>query len=146
MTELTVYSSVPIAGQYRERLLKGNFLEPDTWDLLPENTCRSIITEIEEQLKPASKKTVIEAAQFLVGSFPATQLKQHEIYSKSLIAAISDYPADILRIGFMEIIKTEQWIPSIATVVKHMDKLKSTRLALSMRAERQLMHHERIKK
>ena len=136
-------NAMPNTTAYKSELMAGEFTLRPGQQLLPPSALNGIIQEQNAHLIPADKETKIDAAQFLVGSYPVSQLKEPEIFLRSLNMLLDGYPADILRIGMIELIKTNKWLPSIAEVTEKLDRLKFARSAVKSRAENQLKEHEK---
>ena len=139
-------ATMPDTHAHEKELMVGEFTIEPNKRLLPLPVLNSIVREQDLGLISADKQTCSDAAQFLVGSYPVANTKDPEIFLRSLNMMLDDYPADILRMGMMELIRKNKWLPSIAEVIQCLDRLKFARSAIRSRAQNQLKEHERREK
>ncbi len=144
------HDKMPATASHKENLMQGEpfykWNRQEQRSLIPVEILKAIISEANENLQPATKDEILNAAQTLVGSFPGNQLKDPETFIKSLVFVMSSYPVDILRIGIMGLIKEKKWVPAVGEVNERLEKLFLQRSGIKNRAQLQLEEHERRNK
>jgi hypothetical protein len=91
-------------------------------ELIPEHVLPELRREIEESLQPASRQEIAKAVAVVIGGckIPTNAIEDKEAYFGSMRSRLSTagYPADTINEAVIEALDTEQWTPSIATLLE----------------------------
>jgi len=138
--------TMPTVARYRtDRRLRHPRATPDL-ELIPEEDCRSIISEVEAALVPADRNTAINLVQFLLGCYPQRKPDDPEIYIRIMIDTFQNAPPDIGMEAADQITRRIKFIPARAEVVEVLEELVDRRKFQIDIARYHLLEHEKRRK
>lgn len=117
----------------------------DEWTrLLPVETCRAVIAELEMPRPAAPREIALDHASLVVGSYPAHRhVGDPDIYIRAIVSLFGEHPADIGREAVELLTRSSKFLPSRAEVNEALQAIVTKRRAVAYTAKRMLAETER---
>lgn len=111
--------------------------------LIPEADCRAAIAEVDGALSPAGRDSGVKLARVLIGSYPAREVTDPEIYVRAIASIFEAAPADIGRAAIDELTRRLRFLPTRADIAEVVDRMVSARRYAKLVAEAHLRERAR---
>ncbi len=111
-----INSVLPVFSEWEETLRKYNLVESPKENLLPLSVLDSISSEVANAKTPASREAVTKWAKFLVGAYPARQMQDPDVYIRSVVFDMSEYPEEAIGRAVHSVRRNSKFIPSCAEI------------------------------
>jgi hypothetical protein len=147
VTEGTIakqFSKAPTAHEYRGRLTPSIGSRVDEWTkLIPVDSCRQIISELDELLISAGTETATRQAEILIGSYPAREMADPTIFIRAIASIFSETPKDIGQVAVDQLTRACKWLPTRSEVAQVCGDMVNARRAALRIAHDQLEEHRK---
>jgi hypothetical protein len=157
-TTLTSNLPAPISPGYMptcalfERELTRQYTINRGDKLIPVPQCQLVISEIEHSLSVLPNRQeeqdmlrVAKQTRKLIGSYPAREVQDAEVYADAISSVFWKYPPDIGWLAIDIITSRLRFLPTRADLFQVMEELVSKRRGIAARAKLILVEHERRK-
>jgi hypothetical protein len=114
--------------------------------VIPVPACNAILAELEAASAPARKPIAARLAALLIGSYPAREMGNAEIFISVVTATFGRYPPEIGAAAAEELICTAKWLPSVAELTEACNKLMDERRYAAHVARKHLEHHAELER
>lgn len=104
---------------------------------------RPLIADIEASLKPCGEQAAKAAIKMLVGAYPKRELNDPEIYVKSLVGDLQDFPLDIVKQTVTDVRRHSRFLPTCADCYQTAYAYKHERITMLHKAKAVLTELER---
>jgi hypothetical protein len=114
--------------------------------LIPVPACNSILAELEASSAPARKPIAARLAALLIGSYPAREMGNAEIFISVVTATFGRYPPEIGAAAAEKLICASKWLPSVAELTEACNRLMDERRYAAHVVRKHLEHHAEIER
>jgi hypothetical protein len=129
----------------------GNPIEMTDWSvrvdeftaLIEEANCRAVVDEVKAALVPAGRNTAIRLARTLVGSYPAREVNDADIYVRAITSVFEAVPPDIGQAAVDYITRHLRFLPTRADVHQVCEGMMGERRFAKRVAEAHIVEHIR---
>jgi hypothetical protein len=138
------FAGCPLAYRHRARLMPEAHDRLDEWTrLIEEDTCPALITELETALLPAGPEAALRQAEILIGSYPAREVMNADIFVRAVTSVLAEAPKDVGPAVVDHLTRTLKWLPTRADVAKAVDDKVGPRKTALRCARAHLDEHAR---
>lgn len=110
--------------------------------LVPVKACQDALA-YGEVGPPMGTDTAKVQAKILIGSYPAREVNDADIYARAITSVLSEVPPDIGCAAVDRLTRRSKWLPTRAEVCEEIQRVIKERRAIAWRAKQHLAEHER---
>ena len=116
------FSGCPLTYWHRARLMPEAHDRLDEWTrLIAVDDCSAIIEELKTALIPSGPEAALRQAEILIGSYPAREVMNADIFVRAVTSVLAEAPKDVGPAVVDYLTRTLKWLPTRADVAKALD-------------------------